>query len=544
MQLPSVIPSRFRPNGHHHSVLARWQVGNRQIAQGASLAVVAVVMVPVVYLVVGAISAGQDGIDYVLRTRTLLIIANSIALMLVATLCATVIGLPFAWLTGRCDLPGRRVWLVLGLAAMVMPSYLTAVTYSEAFGPKGILQSMLEPFGVDRLPGIKGFVGATLTVTFVTFPYIVLPVRAAILRCDRSLEEAGQSLGLNRWQVFRQIIFPQLRPALSAGMLMTALYSLSDFGAVAVMHFNAFTRAIFIQTESYRMDKASVLALLLIVMTLLLLYLQSRLQSRGRHYRIGTGAARVPETMPLGKWKYPALLFCSAVIFVGVVIPVLVLFKWLLGHTLTNPIQVSMSELVRNTVGVSAVSGLVVTLAAFPLALLAMRATTRFNRVLVHLAYTGNVLPGIVIALALVYFATQNALSLYQTLPLLIIGYAIRYLPFSIAATESAFTQINPRFEEAARSLGLSAWATLAKITVPLARGGILAGLALVFLNVMKELPTTLILRPIGFRTFAVRIWSAYDEAFLSSIALPGLLLIVVSAFALAIILRRENAVS
>ena len=544
MQLSSVIPPRFRPNGHHHSVLARWQVGNRQIAQGVSLAVVAVVMVPVVYLVIGAISAGQDGIDYVLRTRTLLIIANSIALMLVATLCATVIGLPFAWLTGRCDLPGRRVWLVLGLAAMVMPSYLTAVTYSEAFGPKGILQSMLEPFGVDRLPGIKGFVGATLTVTFVTFPYIVLPVRAAILRCDRSLEEAGQSLGLNRWQVFRQIIFPQLRPALSAGMLMTALYSLSDFGAVAVMNFNAFTRAIFIQTESYRMDKASVLALLLIVMTLMLLYLQSRLQSRGRHYRIGTGAARIPETMPLGKWKYPALLFCSAVIFVGVVIPVLVLFKWLLGHTLTNPIQVSMSELVRNTVGVSAVSGIVVTLAAFPLALLAMRATTRFNRVLVNLAYTGNVLPGIVIALALVYFATQNALSLYQTLPLLIIGYAIRYLPFSIAATESAFTQINPRFEEAARSLGLSAWATLAKITVPLARGGILAGLALVFLNVMKELPTTLILRPIGFRTFAVRIWSAYDEAFLSSIALPGLLLIVVSAFALAIILRRENAVS
>ena len=400
MQLSSVIPPRFRPNGHHHSVLARWQVGNRQIAQGVSLAVVAVVMVPVVYLLIGAISAGQDGIDYVLRTRTLLIIANSIALMLVATLCATVIGLPFAWLTGRCDLPGRRVWLVLGLAAMVMPSYLTAVTYSEAFGPKGILQSMLEPFGVDRLPGIKGFVGATLTVTFVTFPYIVLPVRAAILRCDRSLEEAGQSLGLNRWQVFRQIIFPQLRPALSAGMLMTALYSLSDFGAVAVMNFNAFTRAIFIQTESYRMDKASVLALLLIVMTLLLLYLQSRLQSRGRHYRIGTGASRIPETMPLGKWKYPALLFCSAVIFVGVVIPVLVLFKWLLGHTLTNPIQVSMSELVRNTVGVSAVSGIVVTLAAFPLALLAIRATTRFNRVLVNLAYTGNVLPGIVIALA------------------------------------------------------------------------------------------------------------------------------------------------
>ena len=542
MQLADAIRPILRLNGRHPRALSRWHVGNRQLAQAVSLAVVAVVMIPVVYLVIGAAGAGQEGIDYLMRTRTLRIIGNSIGLMAASTFCATLIALPFAWLTSRSDLPWRRLWLVLGLAAMVVPSYLTAVTYTEAFGPKGILQSLLEPFGVKRLPGIKGFVGATLTLTFVTFPYIALPVRAALLHCDRSLEEAGQSLGLNRWQVFRQIILPQLRPALSAGMLMTALYCLSDFGAVAVMHFNAFTRAIFIQTESYRMDKASVLALLLVGMTLALLFLHSRMQPRGKHYRVGTGASRHLEVTPLGRWKAPALLFCGAIVFIGVAIPLLVLFKWLAGHTLTDPVQTPLSLLVRNTVGVSALSAVAVTLAAFPLALLAARGATRFNRWLVNCAYAGNVLPGIVIALALVMFATQNMLSLYQTLPLLCIGYAIRYLPFSVSATESAFAQINPRFEEAARSLGLSPWAAMARITVPLARGGILAGLALVFLNVMKELPTTLILRPIGFRTFATRIWSAYDEAFLSSIALPGLALILVSAFALAIILRREDA--
>ena len=543
MQLANIVPPRLRRNGQQQNVLSRWHVGKRELAQGVSLAIVAVVMIPVVFLVFGAVGAGQEGIDYVIRARTLRIVGNSIGLMLAATFCATLIAVPFAWLTGRSDLPWRRIWLVLGLAAMVIPSYLTAVTYSETFGPKGILQSLLEPFGVDRLPGIKGFFGATLTLTFVSFPYIVLPVRAAILHCDRSLEEAGQSLGLNRWSVFRQIILPQLRPALSAGMLMTALYCLSDFGAVAVMNFNAFTRAIFIQTASFRMDKASVLALLLIGMTLVLLLLQSRLQHQGRHYRIGIGATRHLEPVPLGKWKIPAIVFCSAVIFIGVVIPLLVLFKWLVGHTLTNPVQVPMSELMRNTVGVSAVSAIVVTFAAFPLALLASRGSSRFNRLLVNLAYAGNVLPGIVIALALVFFASRNMLILYQTLPLLIVGYAIRYLPFSIGATESAFAQINPRFEEAARSLGLSAWEALARITVPLARGGILAGLALVFLNVMKELPTTLVLRPIGFRTFATRIWSAYDEAFLSSIALPGLVLILASALVLFIILRREDIV-
>jgi len=539
MQLSSIIPPQLKHRQHHS--LSRFHLGSRHLAQAASIAVVSVVLMPLVFLIIRGFGAGQEGIDYLLQARTLKIIGNSLSLIAAVTFFASLIALPYAWLTSRSDLPWRRLWLVLGLLAMVIPSYLTAVTFTDAFGPKGILQSLLEPLGVDRLPNIKGFFGAALTLTIVTFPYIVLPVQAALLHSDQSLEEAGHSLGLNRFQVFWKITLPQLRPALSTGMLLAALYVLSDFGAVAVMHFNTFTRAIFIQTESFRIDKASVLTLVLIGITLVLLLLQSLIQHRGRHYRIGIGAARPLQPIKLGKWKYPAMLFCGTVIFIGIIIPLLVLFTWLVGRHLTNPVIVPMSELIQNTVGVSAVSAIVVTLAAFPLALLAIRSSTRLNRWLVNLAYTGNVLPGIVIALALVSFASQNMFSLYQTLPLLILGYAIRYLPLSIGSTQSAFAQINPHFEEAARSLGLSSWETIARITIPLARSGIIAGLALVFLNVMKELPTTLILRPIGFRTFATRIWSAYDEAFLSSIALPGLLLIVVSAFVLGIILWRED---
>ena len=519
-------------------------LGNRQLAQAVSLAVVAVVMIPIAFIIFRAIGAGQEGIDYLLKARNLRIVFNSVVLMIAVTFFASLIAVPYAWLTSRSDLPGRRVWLVLGLLAMVIPSYLTAVTFTEAFGPKGLLQELLEPLGVNRLPNIKGFFGATLTLTVVAFPYILLPVRAALLHSDRSLEEAGHSLGLNRWRVFRKITLPQLRPALSAGMLMTALYCLSDFGAVAVMRFNTFTRAIFIQTESYRMDKASILALVLIVLTMILLVIHSHAQHRGRHFRIGTGASRIPQIVRLGSWRYLAVAFCFTVVFVSVAVPLLVLLKWLIGRTLTNPVSVPMTELLQNTVGVSGVTSIVVTLAAIPLALLAMRRSSTYNRWIVNLAYTGNVLPGIVIALALVFFASQHMLSLYQTLPLLITGYAIRYLPLSIGTTHSAFEQINPRFEEAARSLGLSAREVMLRITVPLARSGIVAGAALVFMNVMKELPTTLILRPIGFRTFATRIWSAYDEAFLPTIALPGFMLIVVSALALGIILRRDEMVS
>ena len=543
MQFSAIVPQQLKDYAHSHNN-HRWSYRNirsRYVLQAVSLLVVAVVMIPVAYLFVSALGAGQDGIDYLLKDRTLDIIGHSVVLMISVTFFASLIGVPYAWLTARSDLPYRRIWLVVGLLAMVIPSYLTAVTFTDAFGPKGILQGILEPFGVERLPNIKGWFGATLTLTVVTFPYIVLPVRAALLHSDPALEEAGHSLGLNRFQVFWKITLPQLRPALSAGALITALYALSDFGAVAVMRYNAFTRAIFIQTESYRMDHASLLAVVLILMTLILLVVHTSIKNHGRHYRIGIGTRRELQPVELGKWKYLAILFCSVVIFIGVIVPLIVLFSWLVGHHLTNPVNVAMSELIQNTVGVSGVSAIVVTLAAFPLALLAMRSSSRINRWLVNLAYTGNVLPGIVIALTLVYFASQNMLTLYQTLPLLIIGYAIRYLPLSIGATQSAFAQINPRFEEAARSLGLSSWEAIARITVPLARSGIIAGLALVFLNVMKELPTTLILRPIGFRTFATRIWAAYDEAFLSSIAIPGLLLIIVSAFALAIILWRED---
>ena len=211
------------------------------------------------------------------------------------------------------------------------------------------------------------------------------------------------------------------------------------------------------------------------------------------------------------------------------------------GHTLTDPIHISLELLVRNTVGVSAITALVVTAAALPLALLAVRAASGFDRWLVKLAYAGNVLPGIVIALALVFFASQHMLSLYQTLPLLILGYAIRFLPYSIGATESALEQINPRFEESARSLGLTAREALLRITVPLARAGILGRAGASLPQCHERVAHHTDLAPIGFRTFATRIWSAYDEAFLSSIALPGLALILVSATALFVILRQEK---
>jgi iron(III) transport system permease protein len=160
---------------------------------------------------------------------------------------------------------------------------------------------------------------------------------------------------------------------------------------------------------------------------------------------------------------------------------------------------------------------------------------------LVQLAYLGNGLPGIVIALSLVFFAANYMPSLYQTLPILVLGYVVRFLPLSIGATRSALTQVNPRLEEAGRSLGLSPLRVMWRITLPMIRAGVLGGMALVFLNAMKELPTTLLLMPTGFKTLATEIWTARDVARFSELAGPSLLLIAVSAFSLSLILRRDG---
>lgn len=507
-----------------------------------SLVIIGLVTLPLLYLVIRALGAGQEGLSYLFQPRTLTIVTNSLLLAGAVMFSSVVLGVPFAWLTSRTDLPFRRVWLILGLMPMVIPSYLGAITFVAAFGPVGMLQNLLEPFGVTRLPSIYGFFGAWAVITLFTYPYVVLPVRAALLNLDPALEEAGRSLGLNRWRLFWRVTLPQLRPALAAGMLLTALYTLSDFGAVMIMKYNAFTRAIYINyNSSFDRERGALLALVLVALTLVLLLMEKRVSATTRNYRIGVGAQRRASTVALGKWRVPSLIFCGTLVTVGVIIPVGILIAWALNGNVQSRVEVDMNLLSVNTVLSSGLTALVVGLAALPLAILAVRHTSRFSRVLVSMSYFGNVLPGIVIALALVFFAANYTPSIYQTLPLLVLGYATRFLPFGVSATRSALTQINPRLEEAGRCLGLKPHQITLRITAPLARAGILGGMALVFLNAMKELPTTLILSPIGFDTLATRIWTASESALQSLIGAPGLILMAVSCLSLVVILWRDD---
>ena len=545
--LPQIHRSADDKSAERQRYVGSARLSWRQFAsplQVSALAVVAISLLPMAYLLwrgQEAITAGNLG--YLLTPNSLSIIGNSLLLTVAVVLSATIISLPFAWLTTRTDLPGRRLWLVLGMLPLAIPSYLGAVTLNRAFGPRGMLQGLLEPLGVERLPGLYGFFGAWLSLTLFTYPYIVLPLRAALMNVDPALEEAARSLGSNRWRSFRQITLPMLRPSLAIGMLLTALYTLSDFGAVSVMQFSAFTRAIYLQ---YRLpfigrSNAALLSLVLLAIALLLLFLERRVSSRLRHFRDISGARRQLKSVRLGIWRGPALFFCLTLLSASVFTPITVLATWLTRVQPNYALPLDLPTLTRNTLGAGALTALIVAFAAIPLAYLAMRSPSLLNRLLARLAYLPNALPGIVIALALIFFATRHMLSIYQTLPFLLLGYSIRFLPLSIGATRGALSSVNTRYEEAARGLGLRPAMVIWRITMPLARAGIMAGMALVFLNVVKELPTTLLLSPTGFQTFATYIWNSYDEAIFSQIARPGLILIALCALSLVPVFALER---
>ncbi len=504
---------------------------------------VALMLLPLGYLIIRAWDAGSDGLRYLLDARTLGVIGNSLQLAGAVMLSSTILGVLFAWLTTRTDLPYRRVWLIGGLLPLVIPSFIGATVYIAALGPRGLLQQVLEPIGITAIPSIYGFFGAWLVITLVTYPHVALPVRAALLNMDPALEETARSLGAGRWAAFWRVTLPQLRPALTTGILLTTLYTLSDFGAVALMRYNAFTRVIFLQyTSSFDRSRAAVLSLALVVLAMGLLILERRITAGKRNYRAGgSSTARQARPVALGLWRVPALLFCGLLITIGVLVPVGVLAVWLIQGMQAglNPLTASLTRPVLNTVGVSGLAALTVGIIAIPLALLAVR--THAAHGLVNLAYLGNSLPGLVVALSLVFFASNYLPAIYQTLPVLIFGYSVRFLPLSIGATRSALTQANPRYEEAGRSLGLSPRQAALQITLPLVRPGILGGMALVFLNAMKELPATLLLAPTGFRTLTTQIWTAQNEGFYTQVGAPALLLIGASALSLYLILGHET---
>ena len=499
---------------------------------------------PLAYLILRSLEGGTSNVLEVLSdVDTYATLGRSVLLAALVTGISVLVAVPLAWLTARTDLPGRRLWAVLAALPLVIPSYVGGFVLVSVLGPRGILQGSLEPFGVERLPSIYGLPGAALALILFSYPYIFLTVRGAFRGMDPALEEAAKSLGSGVWTTFFRVTLPQLRPAIVAGALLVALYTLSDFGAVSLLHYDSFAREIYLQYQSaFDRTPAAILALMLVILTATILVLEGRTRGRLRYHRSSAGSARRATPVALGPWKWPAVAFCGGVVSLALVAPIGILTFWLVrGVAGGEPLRLVWGAAL-SSVYVSGLAAGAAALAALPVALLAVRFRGPVSGILERLTYLGYALPGIVLALALVFFGANYAPALYGTLGVLILAYVIHFLPQAVGATRTALLQINPSVEEAARGLGRSPANVLASITAPLARSGILAGAALVFLTTMKELPATLLLSPIGFDTLATSIWSATSEAFFARAAAPALILIAVSAVPMYLLTIRDRA--
>lgn len=508
-----------------------------------SFVVVAAVLLPLGYLVLRAAEADLGSLGRLLRIRTLRLLSDSLNLAAAVTATSVLLSVTVAYLTVRTDLPGRRIWSVLTSLPLVIPSYVGAYLLAAALGPRGLLQSVLEPvFGVERLPDIYGFWGAYLVLTLLSYPYVLLPVRAALRGMDPALEESARSLGQDSWGVFRRVTLPHLRPAISAGAVLVALYTLRDFGAVSIMRFTTFTRAIYIQYQSaFDRGAAAVLSLVLVALTVVLLSAELRSRRAERIYGAHENGQRPRPRIALRRWRWPALLLCGGLVGLALVLPAGILLYWLLRALQEGPDLPALLVALRNSLLASGLAAVITVAAATPLAVLAVRSPGRLSRWAERFSHLGFALPGIVIALALVFFGIRAASPLYQTLPMLLLAYLILFLPQAVGSLRTSLLQVPRSLEEAGRSLGRGPLAVFQTVTLPLVRPGLLAGAALVFLTTMKELQATLILSPFGFNTLATEVWSAVSEAFFARAAGPALLLILASSLPMAYFTLRDD---
>jgi iron(III) transport system permease protein len=505
------------------------------VAAGGAL-VAAAALLPTVYLILRATGAGAGLWGLLFRMRTAQILGRTITLMAAVTASSLAISLPLAWLIERTDLPHRRLWSVLTALPLVIPSYVMGFIVVAALGPRGMLQQTLAgPLGIERLPSPYGFPGAWLTVLLASYPYMLLLLQAAIRGLDGRTEEVARSLGYGRWGTFVRVTLAQLLPAIAAGSLLVALYVLRDFGAVSLLRYETFTWAIYLQYQtSIDRSMAAALALVPVLLAAGVLYLELRSRQTRARYDAGARGERTKSLISLGKWRWPALFYCGLIVLVALIMPLGVLGYWL-GRALAGGVTLQVPwPSVWNSVSVSALAAVVTVVAAVPIAILDVRYPSRLTRLLERATYSGFGLPGIVIALALVFFGANYARALYQTTTLLVLAYAVLFLPQAVGAARSSLLQANPRMEEAARSLGRSPMGTLVAITLPMMRPGLLAGAGLVFLTAMKELPATLLLGPTGFRTLATAVWSSTAEGMFASAALSSLLLILLSSVPMA----------
>ena len=468
---------------------------------------------------------------------------NTLSLSIGVAVIDLILGVSLAWIVTRYRFPGSRTWEWLLILPLSIPSYVLAYTYTYLLKRGGTLEHIWQSVaGPDAtLFSPFSFMGAVLVLALNTFPLVYLLARSAFRNVNVAFEEAARTTGASRMTTFFRVSLPLIRPSLIAGLFLAMLYVASDFGAVSLLRFQTFTYAVYQQmTGRFDNAAASCLSLVLVACACVVLFSERWFRRRSRFYQT---TSRYQQPIPQPCKPLTACLMTGYLLLVFVAafgIPGMLLIQWTTHAFSAGDISHAFVGYMWNSLALSSLTATVSIVCGIPLAYVATRRRTWAGIVCVQGAYAGYVLPGPVAALAVLVVVSQLIPQLYGTILILLLAYLIHFLPVALQSMESTLQQITPNLEEAARSLGARPVQTFCSVTLPLVRGGLLSAWILVFIQCMKELPASLLLRPAGFDTLAVRIWLEASEELYQLAAPPALLIVVMTIPVVLLLMRNE----
>ena len=523
-----------------------------------ALAGAVMVLLPIVAVLQQATFVGTDLWLHIWQTVLPDYVSNSLLLMLGVGAGVLLVGVPAAWLTATCQFPFRR-WLDWALLLpLAMPAYIIAYTYTGILDYAGPVQSALRDvtgwgYGDYWFWQVRSLTGAMLMMVLVLYPYVYLTARAAFLEQSTVGMDVARSLGYGRWQAWFKVVIPMARPAIIAGLTLALMETLADYGTVQYFGVTTFTTGIF-RTFYGLGDTAGAAqlaaVLLLFVVTLIMVERWSR---RRQAYHVKAQSSGGFTTIKLVGWRgWLASFVCLIPVVLGFVIPALQLLWWTVfeAHVQWS----SFWQLAWNTFYLSAMAAILAVCLALLLAYAKRFYPQQSVRYAVNLAGMGYALPGTIIAIgvmlplawldhrlndAFVWLGWASpGLILSGSLVVLLLAYCVRFLAVALGGIQSGLGQVSPSLDESAKGMGRNAWDVLRLIHVPLMRSSVLTALLVVFVDVLKELPATLMLRPFDFNTLAVKAYElAADEQLVE--AAPASLMIVVVGLIPVLILNK-----
>jgi iron(III) transport system permease protein len=481
---------------------------------GVSALIAAALLVPVVFLLLQAGHAGwHDVFRLLFRRLTRVLLVNTIELAVAVSAASAVLGTGAAFLVERTNLPGRRFWAVLVVLPVAIPDFVVGYAWHSV------------------APAVHGLSGAILVMTLAVYPLVYIPVAAALRRADPSEEEVARSLGLGPWATFVRVTLRQIRPALTGGCLVVCLALLAEYGAFEIVRFQTFTTTIFTELSAFNLPAASGLSLVLVLIGMAVLAGEAAVSTRGRISPAAGQAPRIRVRYRLrGMRLVGALAAMTALAGAALGVPIGILVYWMrASHASTLP-SVSLWGALEHTATYGAAAALLATVLALPVASLAMRYRSAASVLLERSTFLVQSLPGVVVALALVYFAINYVARLYQSALLLVISYVILFFPLALICVRTSVAQAPRRLEEVARSLGQRPHRVLWRVTLPLVGPGLIAGFCLVFLSAVTELTATLLLVPTGVHTLATQFWAYQSDASYGAAAPYAVVMVVLAA--------------